>query len=671
MAGEVISESRNSTGTMAALLLSAVLAVAFGASGYWVGLQPLALTLRAAVEVRDWQPVQARVLSAQIERYQDSDGTTWRVQARYRYVFAGRSYESTRVGLDPTGRADNIGDWHQRWQRRLQSAHTTGQSVVVRVNPHNPSQSLLDAGIRWQLLALRLPFALVFTGVGLVAAWVFFRILWGLLRPGGQAGPEDSNGAEPGRAGAGQGTAAHSVGAVWLLCFFWCGIAFPMAGILWSTDRSPWFAKAFVGLFVAGGLGLLAYALRQTCLAWRYAGAYLIAQPHRPRAGQPVAVALLLPARAAACQQGRVLQLRLAQYRVDESSSGSPERRVESFTEPAQVQPTADGGVRLLARFELPGDAPPHGAQRSGERVDWRVELLHGPGGGVQLTYDIPVQAAAHGFDRGQSPQHDRFDRRSAWQQVTPIEPPGDAVTKQDSALLLPHAVTLNETPQALHFTFSQTGWRWAAGLVLAGLALEAAIHPRLGARGVGLPEGFLAASAWWALVTFALHAATCRWVLSLQDDGITVRRHSWLWSRTETLPGQSSQALVHKLVFSTGSGDSENRYYAVYARGADDSLVRLTPGLRGDGGATVLGQSLAQAWAQRRECFRPGGRRGENAGYAWRPAWGVLLLLAAALAGSTWGAWSPRTAESGTSGTSGTSQGVTPCAAYPAVMAA
>ena len=35
-----------------------------------------------------------------------------------------------------------------------------------------------------------------------------------------------------------------------------------------------------------------------------------------------------------------------------------------------------DGHLRLVARFSLPDDAPTHGAQRSGERVDWRLELL-------------------------------------------------------------------------------------------------------------------------------------------------------------------------------------------------------------------------------------------------------------------------------------------------------
>lgn len=376
------------------------------------------------------------------------------------------------------------------------------------------------------------------------------------------------------------------------------------------------------------GLVLIGLALHQTRKAWRYAGAALTALPAQPRAGHPVELTLLLTERAAAHQHEHRPQLRLAQYRVDESGSGSPERCVESFTEAARMQRTADGGLRLAARFDLPADAPPHGSQRSGERVDWRLELLHGPDGSVELTYDLPVQAAPRGFEGGGEELPDRFDRRAAWKQVVPIAPLSEAEVANEGPLPLPLAVTLQETPEAWTYEFSQSGWRWAAGLVLAGLALEAAINSRLSAQGLVLPHGFFAAGAWIGLAAFALHAATRRWSLTVQDGGITARRHSWLWSRADTVPGDASRTLAHKLLYATGSGASEHRYHAVYARGAGDTLVRLTPGLGGEAAATALGHSLAQAWAHRRGRFAAGMQRPVRAQYS-RPAWGALLVLA------------------------------------------
>lgn len=161
------------------LLFSGLFAAAFGLGGYFAGLQPLAQTLRAALEVRSWHPVAAQVLGTELKRHTSSDGTTYRVHARYRYEFAGRQYEGTRVGLDPEAGADNIGDWHQHWHGLLQSAQSRGQPITIMVNPQAPSQALIDPSIRWALQMFRVPFALVFTGVGLVAGWFFLHILLG------------------------------------------------------------------------------------------------------------------------------------------------------------------------------------------------------------------------------------------------------------------------------------------------------------------------------------------------------------------------------------------------------------------------------------------------------------------------------------------------------------
>ncbi len=627
---------------LAALLISAVFALGFGLGGYHAGLKPLARTLDTALQVRGWQPVQAEVLSAELKTHHSSDGATYEVQARYRYQVAGKAYEGTRVGLDARGNSDNIDDWPRQWAGRLQSAQARGLGITVLVNPHDPSQSLIDPSIRWSLQIFRIPFALVFTLVGLVAAWFFLHTLLGLARAGGTSPEAGRGGLQPGSSPTSlfaKGASGTSVGAIWFFTIFWCGIAFPMAALLWTQSSAPWFAKAFISLFVMIGLGLVALSVRHTHMAWRYAGAELTALPTVPRAGHPVEMTLLLPERAAAYQQGQQLQLRLAQYRVDESSSGSPERCVESFSETARVQPTADGGLRLTARFDLPPDAPPHGAQRSGERVDWRLELLRTPGGDVELTYDVPVQAAPQAFGHEQA---DRFERRAIWKKVTPIAPAdpahgeGEAGLDGEGALLLPASVTLLETPHAWQFEFSRRGWRWAAGLVLAGLVAEAFVNGRFGSGGIALPHFFVATGAWWLLVAFVLQAATCRWTLSVRDEGLTVRRYSALWSRADALPGQASQSLVHKLLYSTGSGTSETPYFAVYARERDGTLVRLTPGVSGEGAATALGQSIARAWSHRRGHFSPGAQRPARSGHS-RPAWG-LPLLAVALAWWIWG---------------------------------
>lgn len=632
-----------SIGTRLALLaFSAVFAVAFGVFGYTYGLRPLASTLRLAWEVQHrWQPVQAEVLSAELRREARRSGSgtgpAFEVQARYRYAVDGKPHEGTRVGLDPAGHGESMDfdGWQRRWLAQLQGARTSGHTVTAWVNPVNPSQSLIDPAIRWRLQLFRLPFALVFTGVGLVAAWVFVVVL---LRWRKMAREEaDAASLSDGPVPPPGNPARRSLGILWLIALFWCGFSVPLAALLWPDPHIPWLAKGVVGLCALVGIGLLWYSGHVTYLAWRYAGTGLALQPARPLAGHPVEVALVVPARAAPRMQGHSLQLRLAQYRVDEASSGSPERRVESFAEPVAMQPASGGRLRLVARFLVPPDAPTSGARRSGERVEWRLDLLRTPQGEPELTCDVPVQAAAQPLS-GDPP--DRFDRRAAWK-GTPVpvsaRPAGSGAEQDDEApMFLPPAVTLQETRHAWHFVFRPGGWTWAAGIVLVNLALGAVA---LDGLGVSLAAGWrtpAAAGAGWALAVALLHAASRRWTLTVQDAGLIVQRRSWLWSHARAVPGEATQALVRALQRVTGSGPSEEAYFALYAPVPEGGRVRLTPGIAGTEAATAVGQAIAQAWRVRQGHFTPGSQRPALTGHS-RPTWGALAALAA-LAWCLWG---------------------------------
>ena len=615
-------------GRAGALLFSAVFAIAFGLGGYFAGLRPLGHTLLAAWQVRSWQPVPGQVLDTELLQHSGSKGgSTYDVRARYRYEFGGRTLEGRRVGLERPAGADNIGDWHQQWHRRLQQARDQGQSVTVWVNPADPADALLDPAIRWSLLAFRLPFAFVFTGVGVGAAWMFGRLLLPRQRP---------EGAEPplGPAGRAAGPTVRSslqgsTAGMWVFALFWCGIAFPMAAVFWADRSAPGWAKAFIAVFVAIGLLLLGFAIGQARKAWRYRGSAFTALPQRPLGGSPVEATVLLPERAGAAAQS--LHLRLAQYRVDESSSGSPERRVEAVDARTTQQPNPDGGTRLVARFTVPADAPSHGAKRSGERVDWRVELLR-EDGAVELFYDLPVQAAP---SAALAAAEDRFDRRAAWAREESISVPQDS--GPDASAPLPPGVAASEGPQGWQLAFSQRAWQWASGIALCLLVLEWVVNDRLGAHGLLPPRslgGLLAATL---LPAFALHAATRHWTLRVQDSGIVVQRTSWLWTSVRSVPGDASQALVHKQLYSTGSGAQERPYHAVYARGPHGARIRLTPGLAGADAAVAVGHAIAQAWRDRRGQFAAGGlRAGRDQS---RPGWGWLVV--ATLLAALW--WAPQ----------------------------
>lgn len=161
---------------IATMLFSGLFMLAFGGAGLFVGVVPLLDLARQAWRVSSWQPVSARVQDVSMVTSRGSKGgVTYAVKARYAYTWQGGEYDSTRIGLDTWVGADNIGDWHERWHDRLQDAKARNEPVAAWVNPDDPKQALLERRARWGMVAFRVPFALIFTAVGVGAGWVFVR----------------------------------------------------------------------------------------------------------------------------------------------------------------------------------------------------------------------------------------------------------------------------------------------------------------------------------------------------------------------------------------------------------------------------------------------------------------------------------------------------------------
>jgi len=202
------------------MLFSGVFMLGFGAGGLFFGLIPILDNLRMAWVVRDWQPVSAQVIDVGIEERRGSKGSRMYVlNARYAYRYGGRDYESTRVGLDHWGGADNVGTWHEDWHHRLSDARSREQPVAAWVDPQRPQRAVLERRLRWGMLAFRLPFAIFFTAVGVGAAFVFFRALLGraTMRPRlSSARPSSASPPRQAAAGAAGAAASETQGpAVW------------------------------------------------------------------------------------------------------------------------------------------------------------------------------------------------------------------------------------------------------------------------------------------------------------------------------------------------------------------------------------------------------------------------------------------------------------------------
>lgn len=112
--------------------------------------------------MRSWVPVDAELVSVDLEESRGSDSTTYEVTASYRYTYDGRQYIGLRVGLH-TG-SDSIGGYQRDTYRKL--AARRGKTVVCFVDPDEPSRAVLDRNLRYERLGFYLLFVVLFGGAG-------------------------------------------------------------------------------------------------------------------------------------------------------------------------------------------------------------------------------------------------------------------------------------------------------------------------------------------------------------------------------------------------------------------------------------------------------------------------------------------------------------------------
>lgn len=448
----------------------------------------------------------------------------------------------------------------------------------------------------------------------------------GGIPPPDPARPDDDPGSAwpDTRPSSAQLTSRRRPGALWFLAIFWNSIAFPMAGLS-VRQPAPFLAPLFCLVFVGIGLALLWEAWQQSWLAWRYRGSRLQIHPARPRAGQTLEVDLQLPRRAVETwPSGETPHWCLSQHRIDDSSSGSPEREVQSLDAPAQVQDLGADGLRLRARLTVPADAPPDGCHRGGDRVEWRLSLRTASGKVLQ-DYGVPVregrpETLAPGPVRPDTPAApDRFARLPPPPAAIdiPPEPPGTRPP------LLPTGVRWRELPHAGVLDFAQRGWRRAGLLALVLVSAWAMF------RGGGLDGP--AALGMFAGLGFAAHGLTRRWTLRVLDDGLQLEKSSWLWTTRIALPASALDRLFRREAYRRQHDGRLQDFHALHtpepaARGG----TRLSPAMPGPQSAEALAGFLRWAWAQRRGRFSPGAWR-DRPSSGSQPGWGLVLLLALA----------------------------------------
>ncbi len=116
--------------------------------------------------IRNWPEVPARILKSELRSNYGRRSTTYSVRAEYEYEYDGRRFLGSRVGIH-TG-SDNIGSFHQDIASELAGYKTRGEMFPARVNPLQPSETVLYPDLRYGLLAFMSVFVVLFGGAGLL-----------------------------------------------------------------------------------------------------------------------------------------------------------------------------------------------------------------------------------------------------------------------------------------------------------------------------------------------------------------------------------------------------------------------------------------------------------------------------------------------------------------------
>ena len=375
-------------------ILVSLFALPFFSVGVWM-LWSISSTLLNAWQMDAWVQADARLTRAGYETHSGDDSDTYEAFASYNYSIGDQSYSGDRVSL--SGGADNIGSYQEDIGRNLLNAHSSGESILIFVNPENPSDSVIDRGVRWGLLGFKLMFVFVFGGVGLgllIAAWKapkekdqtlpkFQEAPW-LVNDGWQTSTIKSS-------------SKSSMYGAWIFAALWNLISAPLPFVLYEEVLQKENYPALIGLlFPLVGIGLLVWAVRRT-LEWRRFGpAPATLDPFPGSIGGHVGgtIDLKLPFDA-----GHQFAVTLTSIRSYVSGSGKNRSRKEKalWQENLVAHATLGAiGTRLTFRFDVAEGFNESDTEKDDSYHIWRLNLsAELPGTDLDRDYELPVYATA------------------------------------------------------------------------------------------------------------------------------------------------------------------------------------------------------------------------------------------------------------------------------------
>ncbi|GMV98150.1 MAG: hypothetical protein AMXMBFR83_25020 [Phycisphaerae bacterium] len=534
-------------------------------------------------QARQWVEVPATIRRVELKTHSDGDGSTYRVTCTYSYRYAGREYESSRVGL--AGGSDNIGSWQRTTYARLSAAHRAGRTVPCYVNPADPTQALLDRDVRLGMLVFHLLFVTVFGGLG--AGLLAFCITARrgerrrLRRQTEGAIPEDQPWLADDRWASGRITPTLATKRNWLVAaavFFnvvWLPVLVYLPADL--RNRNYWGLFAMAGPLIGAILALS--AIRLVLRHRRFGGSCFEGRPLPGVIGGHLRGELILSGDVAGLDRVEVtLQCRQT---VTERHGGESSTSTRTVWEEGMVltPPPARFGetqVRLPVDFQIPSSCRPTCDSTGDDKVAWKL-LVRAPTPGVDLAldFDVPVFRTAESDPAiGERPETQARQMAADAREEAAVvdqEPPPSARIRVERDVRGHTVFTVSSWP----------GWGVAVFLfcfaaVFSGVAVFAAVGTLRG-------NWFLAIFA----VAFGLFGLGlwCLWLSFLGSyrvtagpEGIEARRRWGPFVIHRNVPAGQETAFSMKESASSGT----TKWYAVYAQPTNGRRIKLAGMIKG-----------------------------------------------------------------------------------------
>ena len=417
----------------------------------------------------------------------------------------------------------------------------------------------------------------------------------------------------------------------WIFGGFWLA----SSGVSWlwglAGGAEPW--ERWVGGLLFGLAGVfVAFTAWRTWRSRLHAETSMRLVPARVLCGTRFQVHIELSAAAAAATPE--MRVRLLQCLNDASGSGVDVREVWEASSVVRFAPGGGARCEAVASFELPPEGAASGHYRHMEQVEWSLEL-HLPGGRrvaraiLQVFPNPALQPTGDAALLGPRLYVD-----------TPLE----VAAAGPSQAPLAKELRVVEDEQGWELHFPRGGSRFLAkGVALAivgiGAHMAYGLHPWQPDRSSGPPADLSWQLPWLiGLVLWLLHLVSVRWLLRIDDDGLTIDRSSWLWRRRRSFPASAMSSLatmlMHKDRDPKGRGDERHIVMIKSVAGADHVM---TPQLDGLNRARAVVARLKHALQERGHRFAPGQVRGKARAGLPRAVPVLVWLAWAGLSAAAW----------------------------------